>query len=244
MASVSTNDVREFLTILVSQAKAALTDVEKPGYLQMSRLHPVDERLVPTRYRLDDLEGMIRTAVNDSNAGHNVYIEGRTVRETLRGTGRGTEEDTSAVFALVVDSDGDKDKGWTPTIRPSVTVATSPGNFQFWFFSRKRSTSRPQSGWASVSGAPPGATATPAIRSSPIASPARPTIRARPRSSADASSCRPSSMNSTSRRWRRQTRSRRPFPPRNRPPSRRRPMVATENRSSSTRPAFPARRCV
>ena len=117
-SNVSVSDVREFLTILVSQAKAALAGVEKPGYLQMSRLHPTDESLVPTRYRLDDLENMIRVAVNDSNAGHNVYIEGRTVRETLRGNGRGTEDDTRAVFALVVDSDATRTRvGCRPCAR-------------------------------------------------------------------------------------------------------------------------------
>src|SRR5262249_23590080 len=43
---------------------------------------------------------------------------------------------TVAVFALVIDSDADKGMGWTPaaTIHPSMTVETSPGNFQFWFF--------------------------------------------------------------------------------------------------------------
>jgi hypothetical protein len=38
------------------------------------------------------------------------------------------------VFALVVDSDNDKEMGWTPTVPVSMTVATSPGNFQYWFF--------------------------------------------------------------------------------------------------------------
>src|SRR5262249_47632844 len=78
-------------------------------------------------------------AVGDSEAGHNVYIEGRTVREDLRGNGRGTLAETRAVFALVIDSDADKGMGWTPTptTRPSMTVETSPGNFQFWFFLRE-----------------------------------------------------------------------------------------------------------
>src|SRR5262249_54549042 len=30
-----------------------------------------------------------------------------------------------------------KDMGWTPTTRPSMTVETSPGNFQFWYFLRE-----------------------------------------------------------------------------------------------------------
>src|SRR5262249_34720528 len=75
-------------------------------------------------------------AVGDSQAGHNVYCEGRTVREGLRGSERGKLNDTAAVFALVIDSDADKGMGWTPTTRASMVVETSPGNFQFWFFLR------------------------------------------------------------------------------------------------------------
>jgi hypothetical protein len=65
----------------------------------MSRLHPTSEQLVPSRYLIDDIEHMVAAAVSDSEAGHNVYIEARTVREGLRGSARGTLEDTRAVFA-------------------------------------------------------------------------------------------------------------------------------------------------
>src|SRR5262249_28471692 len=64
------------------------------------------------------------------------YIEGRLVRRGLNGNERGKLADTAAVFALVVDSDPDKGMGWIPTARPSMTVETSPGNSQFWFFLR------------------------------------------------------------------------------------------------------------
>jgi len=128
--------VRESIQAIATQAKAAAGAT--PGLLQLSRLHPVSETLVPSRYTLDDIDRMISAAIADCEAGHNVYIEGRLVPASLRGSERGPLKDTVAVFALVVDSDADKGMGWTPpaTIRPSMTVETSPGNFQFWFFLR------------------------------------------------------------------------------------------------------------
>jgi DNA-binding transcriptional ArsR family regulator len=135
--TVQASTVREFLHIITAQAKAALAGIERPGLLQMSRLHPGSELLVPSRFVTDDLEHMIQAAIVDSEAGHNVYLEGRTVREDLRGNGRGKLTDTVAVFALTVDSDADKQMSWTPTARVSMTVETSPGNFQFWFFLRE-----------------------------------------------------------------------------------------------------------
>jgi hypothetical protein len=98
-ASVYASTVREFLQIISAQAKAATGSLERPGLLQMSRLHPTSEQLVPSRYLIDDIEHMVAAAVSDSEAGHNVYIEARTVREGLRGSARGTLEDTRAVFA-------------------------------------------------------------------------------------------------------------------------------------------------
>jgi hypothetical protein len=136
-ASIHTSTVREFLQIISDQAKAATAGLERPGLLQLSRLHPTDEKLVPSRFEIGDVEHMVQAGVADSEAGHNVYIEGRTVREDLRGNARGTLQDTRAVFAIVVDSDADKQMGWTPNVRVSLTVATSPGNFQYWFFLRK-----------------------------------------------------------------------------------------------------------
>jgi AAA domain len=136
-AGVHTSTVREFLQIISDQAKAATAGLGRPGVLQMSRLHPASEQLVPSRYMIGDVEHMVEAAISDSEAGHNVYIEGRTVREDLRGNGRGKIEDTRAVFAIVIDSDADKDMGWHPSVPPSLTVATSPGNFQYWFFLRE-----------------------------------------------------------------------------------------------------------
>src|SRR5262249_13101751 len=72
-----------------------------------------------------------------SEAGHNVYIEGRTVRRDLRGKQRGALKDTIAVFALVVDSDADKNEAWFPTVPVSLSVETSPGNVHSWFFLKR-----------------------------------------------------------------------------------------------------------
>jgi hypothetical protein len=62
-APVSRETVREFMITIAAQAKAALAGMEKPGYLQMSRLHPTSEKLVPSRYKLDDVERMIADAI-------------------------------------------------------------------------------------------------------------------------------------------------------------------------------------
>jgi hypothetical protein len=128
--------VREFVQAIATQAKAALQGNKKlkPGLLQISRLHPTEEKMVPNRFAVDDVEQMVQRALTDNETGHNVFIEGRLVRRELRGNARGTLEDTVAVFALVVDSDADKGMGWTPTIQLSMIIETSPGNFHYWFF--------------------------------------------------------------------------------------------------------------
>ena len=51
---------------------------------------------------------MTQDAIAFGATGHNVYIEGRTVRADLRGNKRGDFKDTAWVFALVIDSDNDK----------------------------------------------------------------------------------------------------------------------------------------
>jgi RepB DNA-primase from phage plasmid len=131
--------VRNFLSVFVALAIASLDGHSPPGCLQMTRKHPNDKALVPTRYRLDDKDligHMSRDALVDSAAGHNVYIEARLVNFGLRGKQRGDLSATAAVFALVVDSDADKNMAWTPPtdVRPTLTVQTSPDNRQYWFF--------------------------------------------------------------------------------------------------------------
>jgi hypothetical protein len=126
--------VTHFAEIISHQAKRSLQNVDNPGVLQLSRLHPSDGKLVPTRYDINDWPGIADDSIDASKAGHNVYIEARTVRSDVQGTRRGRLEDTGWVFALVIDSDTDKGKGWIPTVHPSMIVETSPGNHHYWLF--------------------------------------------------------------------------------------------------------------
>jgi RepB DNA-primase from phage plasmid len=131
--------VRDFFEIFVTLAQKSLGGHPAPGCLQMSRKCPDDDDLVPTRYRLDNanlVERMTHDALVDSEAGHNVYVEGRLVDFGVRGKRRGELKSTTCCFALVVDSDADKNMAWTPPagVRPTLVVETSPDNAQYWFF--------------------------------------------------------------------------------------------------------------
>jgi hypothetical protein len=134
----NTREVREFIETIIAQARAATEHLKQPGLLQMMLIHPLDDNnVVLYRYKLDDVdlaERMTREAMSASAAGHNIYIEGRTVCPGLTGKKRGELADTVAVFAIVVDSDNDKGKGWTPTVPTSLAVETSPGNAHYWLF--------------------------------------------------------------------------------------------------------------
>ena len=127
--TVDEDAVREFVTIISAHACELAKNMASPGVLQLTRLNCRDEKLVPTRFLIDDVEGMVKTAVNDANAGFNVYVEPRTLRADLRGSSRGTFDDTEFVFGLVVDADHDKGKGGTIMVRPSLTIETSPEIF-------------------------------------------------------------------------------------------------------------------
>jgi hypothetical protein len=131
--------VRGFLDAFVALAISSLGGHAPPGVLQICQKHPNDNDVVPARYQLGDahlVDRMTHDAVGASDAGLNVYVEGRLVRAGLRGKRRGEMIDTSCVFALVVDSDADKDMAWTPPagVRPTLSVETSPQNAQYWFF--------------------------------------------------------------------------------------------------------------
>jgi hypothetical protein len=76
---------------------------------------------------------MVTVATDDAAAGHNVYIEARTVRADLRGNKRGSLDDTAWVFGIVADCDADKNKAGNITVRPTIAVETSPGNFHLWY---------------------------------------------------------------------------------------------------------------
>jgi hypothetical protein len=124
--------VRRFVELIHTRAAHAINGADT-GVLQLVRIHPADESISVSRYRVDDVEHMTQDAIAFSAAGHNVYIEGRTVRADLRGNKRGDLKDTAWVFALVIDSDSDKGKAWKPTAQASLVVETSPGNAHFWF---------------------------------------------------------------------------------------------------------------
>jgi len=132
-AQVDEATVRQFIEIISAHARQVINGAGPPGVLQLSRLNPLDEKLVPSRFTLDDIDNMVRTAVGDALAGHNAYIEARTVRADLRGNLRGGLEDTAWVFGLVADCDADKGKGGNITVRPSLVIETSPGNFHYWY---------------------------------------------------------------------------------------------------------------
>ena len=126
--------VRRFIELINEHAKGVINGADPPGFLQLCRINPLDEKtVVPSRFEIGDVERMIQTATDDAVAGHNVYIEARTVRPGLRGSKRGLLEDTAWVFGLVADCDADKDKGGNITVRPSLAVETSPGNYHLWY---------------------------------------------------------------------------------------------------------------
>jgi hypothetical protein len=126
--------VREFIEIINAHVKHVVNGADPTGVLQLCRINPADDKsVVPTRFQIDDTERMVQTAIGDAAAGHNVYIEPRTVRADLRGNKRGSLEDTAWVWGLVADSDADKGKGGHITARPSLVVETSPGNFHLWY---------------------------------------------------------------------------------------------------------------
>jgi hypothetical protein len=130
---IDTSPVCHFLELISHRAERALRGVTNPGVLQLTFIPPFEDECVPRRYAIIDVAAMTADAVAASEAGFNVYVEGRTVDVSLRGRQRGTLEDTVAVFALVIDSDADKGMAWRPTAEASVVVETSPGNHHYWF---------------------------------------------------------------------------------------------------------------
>jgi hypothetical protein len=103
-AQIDEVTVRQFLEIINTHAAQVINGAGPPGVLQLCRINPNDEKVVPSRFQIGDVDRMLTTALGDASAGHNVYIEPRTVRADLRGTKRGELEDTAWVFGLVVDS--------------------------------------------------------------------------------------------------------------------------------------------
>ena len=133
-AQVDEVTVRQFLEIINAHAAQVINGAGPPGVLQLCRINPNDEKsIVPSRFQIGDVEHMLATALGDASAGHNVYIEPRTVRADLRGTKRGGLEDTAWVFGFVIDSDADKGKGGHVVAKPTLATETSAGNFHLWY---------------------------------------------------------------------------------------------------------------
>ena len=126
--------VRRFIEIIHTHAARTIDGADRAGVLQLCRINPLDEgNVVPSRFRIGDIEAMTKVAIDDAKAGHNVYIEARTVQPGLRGKQRGTLEETAWVFGFVIDSDADKGRAGNVTAEPTLEVETSPGNSHLWY---------------------------------------------------------------------------------------------------------------
>ena len=131
---VSAATVRAHIELLHAQAARALDGAERPGVLQLVSIDLTGGAAVTTRFNIGQIDRMVEAAIVDAQFGKNVYVEARTVSETLKGRARGAEDATRGVFAFVVDADADKGKPATLPIEPSLTIETSPGNFHHWIF--------------------------------------------------------------------------------------------------------------
>jgi hypothetical protein len=97
---ISPNTVRDFVDAIHAGAAVACAGLDQPGFLQLSRIHPVDGNIVVSgRFMIGDVENMTSAALADANAGFNSYVEPRTIRQGA--PKRGTADDTRAVFALI-----------------------------------------------------------------------------------------------------------------------------------------------
>ena len=60
--------VRQFIEIISAHAAQVINGADPAGALQLCRINPHDERsVVPSRFKLDDLEHMVKTAIDDAN---------------------------------------------------------------------------------------------------------------------------------------------------------------------------------
>ena len=126
---------RQFLRIIIAQARNATRGKREPGCLQICTLTGDDTRFDWQRFAFNQTDNLITYALEQAELGRNVYIEGRTVQRDA--VWRGKMHETGWVFALVIDSDGDKAKAWAGDIEASLVVETSPGNRQYWFCLRE-----------------------------------------------------------------------------------------------------------
>jgi len=139
---ISREDVEAFFEAYTMAAKRALKGAHRPGNPQLFAVHHKHPERTATRPRVIDnaanVEAAVAWSIRHSREGHNVYIETRTIAEDVRRLSvpgaRGSAKDTRAVFAFVVDRDGDAGKaGRALALEPTFIFETSPGNFQEWF---------------------------------------------------------------------------------------------------------------
>jgi hypothetical protein len=133
LAFIDRATVRQFFAIIHDQARHAVNGLDRPGVLQLSRVSPLNATDFKRcgRYHIGDIDSMVDDACQEAESGFNVFVEGRTVRRDTKGRGR--LDDTVAVFALVVESDGDKGRGGIlDNIPAGLIVQTSPGNKHLW----------------------------------------------------------------------------------------------------------------
>ncbi|MCJ2068390.1 RepB family DNA primase [Methylobacterium sp. J-030] len=126
--------VRTFVERINAHVATATAGMGDPGMLQLVVVHPSGGSTLAFQFAIGETEHMIDEAVRQSNGGHNVYFETRTVRRRARNEkGRGTIADTIAAFGSVADDDADKGKGSRIDAVPSLIIESSPGNTHRWF---------------------------------------------------------------------------------------------------------------
>jgi hypothetical protein len=132
--------VNQFLAIVSEHAMRACADIE--GFLQISKVSPVDDKLIVSgRFKPDDVEHMVEAAIADAAGGFNSYIEARLVTGATAGK-RGNASHSAGVFALVIDNDADTGKASTSILPPSMRIETSPGNRHDWYFLERAITAK------------------------------------------------------------------------------------------------------
>ena len=125
--------VREHLRLFHELAARSCDGIKDPGYVQLTRIHHLGRRPKPLSalYKIGDVEPMVQQVLADNAAGHNCYVEARTVRPSAGGK-RGDARATGVVFSFVTDSDSDTGRVGKLAIESSLTVETSPGNTHEW----------------------------------------------------------------------------------------------------------------
>jgi hypothetical protein len=136
---INADEARKFLRWLNDGAAAALAHERRPGLLQLVTVSP-DGGMSYSSFAIGDVDSQLAAVLIDAEAGRNTYIETRTVRPGRpkeRKPGRGKADATIGLFAFVIDSDADKNRGGRIDHidgAASAIIETSPGNRHIWLF--------------------------------------------------------------------------------------------------------------